>query len=130
MKLLLLLLSVLIPTAHAGLEDVGASNSGVANMWSVICSSLPFCGTGVDASNAPAFFSARIILIVQSLITAAAIIMIIWASVKISTAQGDDSKIEEGKKIVLYAVAGLIIAIVGGTFVTYMLNVVYQQLFV
>ena len=118
----------LIPTVEAAsLQNLGSSNPGVSSMWSSICSTLPFCG--LSAATLPGFIATRVIMIVQSIITSVAIIMIIWASVQLSTSQLDDSKIEEAKKIIMYALIGIVLSMIASTFLQYLMVTVFPQLF-
>ena len=122
------LFSALIPTAHAAqLQNIGSPNAGVAAMWGVICNVLPFCGLGV--ATAPQYFASKIIAIVQSLITVVAIMMILYASIQLSISQTDESKIETAKKIVTYALLGIVLSLIGGTFLQYLVITVFPQLF-
>jgi hypothetical protein len=127
MNLLLSLLSAFVPTAHAALGNIGSSNPAVANMWNTICNTLPFCSLG--AATAPFYFAGKIIAIIQSLVTSVAIIMIIYASIQLSSSQLDDSKKGQAKNIITYALIGVILSIVGGTFLRYLILVVFPQLF-
>ena len=128
MSFLFAVIGLLAPSAHAAsLQNLGATNPGVNSMWASICNTLPFCGLGAD--TLPGFISGRIIMIVQSLITSIAIIMIIYASIQLSTSQLDDGKIEEAKKIIMYALGGIILSLVAGTFLQYLLVTVFPTLF-
>ena len=127
MDFLLDLSLAFVPSAHAALQEVGSANAGVSAMWAAICQVMPFCG--LSAATAPGFFAGRVISIVQSLITVTAIIMIIYASIQLSTSQTDESKVGEAKKIIIYALAGIVLALVGGTLIRYLLTVVFPQLF-
>jgi hypothetical protein len=128
MHALSFLLSALVPAAHAAkLQTVGSANAGVTVMWGMICQVLPFCSLG--ASTAPAYFAGKVIAIVQSLITVIAILMIIYAAIQLSTSQVDESKVESAKKIVMYACIGLVLSLIGGTFLRYLITIVFPQLF-
>lgn len=122
------ILTVLIPTASAAaLQNAGSGNPAVAEMWIRICSVLPFCA--LDAATAPGYFSSRIILVVQSLIAPVAIIMILYASVLLSTTQVDEGRKDEAKRIILYACIGLVLAVISGALLQYLLVTVFPQLF-
>lgn len=125
--LLALLRLLLIPSAHAQLAGVGSSNPAVANMWSTICSTVPFCA--LSANSAPGYFAGKVILIVQSLITAVAIIMIIYASIQLSAVSVDESRKDEAKKIITYALAGIVLTLISGTLINYLLVEVFPDLF-
>jgi hypothetical protein len=116
-----------IPEAHAQLQNVGASNPAVANMWAAICDVVPFCG--LTKETAPAYFATKVIDIVESLITSVAIIMIIYASILLSTVSMDESRKDEAKKIIIYALAGIVLTLISGTLIDYMLTEVFPDLF-
>ncbi len=96
----------LIETAHA---QVG-SGPGVDEMWDTICSTLPYCDLGTDA---PAFFSQRIVNFVFPLIVGAAVCVIIYAGIKMVT--GGEEGYGEAKTIITYALGGLILSILTGS---------------
>lgn len=127
LRFLALLRLLLIPDAHAQLAGVGSSNPAVANMWATICSTVPFCA--LSAQTAPGYFAGKVILIVESLITAVAIIMIIYASILLSSVTMDESRKDEAKKIIIYALAGVILTLISGTLISYLLAEVFPTLF-
>lgn len=90
-----------IDVAHA---QVG-SGPGVDEMWSTICSTLPFCDLGTEA---PAYFSQKLVIFIFPLIVAAAVCVIIYAGIKMIT--GGEEGFTEAKTIITYAVVGIILA--------------------
>lgn len=117
----------LIPDAHAQLQQVGASNPAVANMWQTICSTIPFCS--LSKNSAPVYFTTKVIRIVESLITAVAIIMIIYASIQLSTMAVDEGRKDEAKKIIIHALAGIVLTLIAGTLINYLLVEVFPVIF-
>lgn len=95
-----------IETAHA---QVG-SGPGVDEMWGTICSSLPYCDLGTEA---PAFFSQRIVNFVFPLIVGAAVCGFIYAGIKMIT--GGEEGFGEAKTIIMYTLGGLVISILTGS---------------
>ena len=118
---LLSLLAAWIPRAHATvLEFAGLeSGNGIDQMWSRICSTLPFCNVG---PNAPEFFATKVSNIVFTLITALGIIMVIYGGIKLIIARGSDEGLGEAKTIVIYAIAGIILAQLARPIVNYTVN--------
>lgn len=96
------LLSLFIEHAHA---QVG-SGPGVDQMWQTICSTLPYCNVG---TSAPAFFSQRIVNFVFPLIVGVAVCVIIYAGIKMIT--GGEEGYGEAKTMIMYALAGIVLAI-------------------
>lgn len=102
----LIVLTIGIGVAHA---QVG-SGPGVDEMWSTICSTLPFCDLG---TGAPAYFSQKIVTFVFPLIVAAAVCVVIYAGIKMIT--GGEEGFTEAKTIITYAVIGIILAVLTGS---------------
>lgn len=96
------LLSLFVGTAHAAPSGAGA---GVSEMWSTICSTLPFCDL---STSAPAFFGQRVVSFLFPLIVAAAVCVIVYAGIKMIT--GGEEGYGEAKQIILYAVIGIVLA--------------------
>ncbi len=102
----LLFLFVGTAFAQGGLGE----GPGVSEMWSIICSTLPFCDIGTDA---PAFFAQRIVNFLFPLIVAAAVCAVIYAGIKMIT--GGEDGYGEAKTIIWYTGIGLILAILTST---------------
>lgn len=128
MSTFLRLLAALTSSAYAAeLQNRGSENDGVSQMWEMICSTLPFCSLG--ASTAPGFFAGRIIAVVQSLVTAVAVMMILYASILMSTSQIGEDRVSQAKRIILYACVGIVLTIVANAFLSYLILTVFPQLF-
>lgn len=100
------LLRIFVQKAHA---QVGAG-PGVDEMWETICSTLPYCDLG---TNAPAFFSQRIVNFVFPLIVGAAVCVVIYAGIKMIT--GGEEGYTEAKTIIMYGLVGIVLATLTGT---------------
>ena len=104
------MMGLFVPKAHALLSDVGASGAGVGDMWSTICSTFPasFCNMGLDT---PAYIASLVIDIVFLIIGAVAVLVIMFAGIKLIFSQGNEEAVGEAKKIILYAVSGVVLAL-------------------
>lgn len=109
-----------VDVAHA---QVG-SGPGVDEMWSTICSTLPFCELG---TGAPAYFSQKIVTFVFPLIVAAAVCVIIYAGIKMIT--GGEEGFTEAKTIIRYALVGIVLSIVTGSIFVFIGNFLLPLLF-
>lgn len=128
---LLFLFGRLIPVAHAVvLENAGSwtatgqPNPGVMMMWVRICSVLPFCSVGPAA---PAFFITKLIHFVFLAIGGVAVLVILYAGIKLVVSQGSDEALGEAKTILLYAVGGIVLSLLGNALMDYIANAVLNQ---
>ena len=120
------LIGLLIPQAHAVLlNQAGSQNQGVQTMWQQICMVMPFCNVG---PNAPRFFVGKVIHFALYAITAIAVCMIIYAGIKLVISQGSDEAFTDAKKIILYALAGIALAMLGQAIMVYISTVVLRQI--
>lgn len=125
MRLLLAILDWLVPTAHAVvLQTAGSSNPGVQSMWTTICQTMPFCGVGLLA---PGFFGAKLVRFILSIIGGTAVVVIIYGGIKMLLSQGSEEALTEARKIVMYAAAGLILALLANVVIFYVSSVVLPQ---
>lgn len=118
------IIDYLVPAAHAVVlnnagtwSPNGGFNQGVISMWTTICSTLPFCNVG---ANAPVFFLAKVIRFIFLAIGGVAVCVIIYAGITLVTSQGSDEVWTEAKKIISYALGGIVLAILGNAVVTYL----------
>ncbi len=100
-----------IQTAHAvTLEQAGFWQSeAIRGMWTQICGILPFCSIGADA---PRMIACKIARLVFNSITGIAICVVIFAGIKMMLAQGDEGGVSEAKKMIAYAVAGIVLSMI------------------
>lgn len=89
-------------------------------MWAALQTTFPHTGLGAAA---PIFFMGRVAQFVLTLIGGTAICSIVYAGIKISTAGGDSGKIGEAKTIIMYSLAGVILAILADGIVLYICSV-------
>lgn len=122
MKTFVVLIGFLFPAiAYAdGLAQVGA---GTANaVWAQVCTMLPYCGGGFDGVKVITTIVSNVIL---WMIGPAAVIIILYASIRLVTSGGNDETVRKSlKEIILYALLGLILAILADTIVKYVYNLI------
>ena len=119
MSLFLFLIGSFLPVAHATLSGAGQGGPGVSTMWSHICGILP-CVTGLGGgSTLIDALSNSVISFVFPLISIVAVIMVIYAGIRIIMSDGDESKVSEAKKIIMYAAAGVILSIMTTAIITF-----------
>ena len=121
------LIGLLVPKAHAILNSVGSGGSGVDAMWATICGTFPdaFCNLG---EGGIAYVAGIIIDFIFAIIAGAAVLVIIYAGLKLIFAAGSDEATGEAKKIIMYALIGLVLALLGETiklFVVYTVGVMW-----
>ncbi|OGJ56099.1 hypothetical protein A2706_02120 [Candidatus Peribacteria bacterium RIFCSPHIGHO2_01_FULL_51_35] len=122
MHALLSLIGSLISVAHAQvLQNVGTANPGVASMWATVCSTVPFCSVG---TGAPALLFLKISGFLLMMIGGVAVAALIYAGIKIILSRGQDEGMSEGKKIAMYALLGLVLAIIADALVLYVVQLV------
>lgn len=115
----------LIPEAEAVvLNQAGQQNPGVQSMWRTICQTLPFCNVGF---NAPGLFVAKLIAFIFSIFGGVAVLVIIYAGIKMLLSQGNDEALTDARKIILYAAVGIILALLANGIVYYLSTVVLNQ---
>jgi hypothetical protein len=101
------LVSFVLPAAQAkNIETLGVGAPGIAPMWQVIKATFPHTNVGAGGVT---FLALKIIDFILKSIGALAVIMIIYAGIRM-IAQGEEG-LTEGKKIIMYAVIGLIAAL-------------------
>ena len=112
---LLLLLSGFLPSvafADSTVGKVGSSGNGISAMWSQICSVLPCSVAGNDLLS---HLAGRIIAFVFPLVSGIAVIMVIYAGLRIIFSGGKDEAVTEAKKIILYAALGVIFSLLASS---------------
>lgn len=121
MMLRLLSLFGLLTPAVAIAQQGPGGGPGVQSMWATICSTLPFCNLG---TGAPAFFAQRALNLIFPLIAISAVVLIIYAGIKIIVANGSDDGVSSAKEILKYALGGLILSILATAIISFVMNVV------
>jgi hypothetical protein len=123
MKFLLFLIGQSITTAAAKpLESWGSSNPGVQQMWQRIR------GTLFTRSD-PVYSTVGIVInFVYPLIGAAAMLVIIYAGIRIITAQGKEDVISNAKSMIMYALIGVVLGVISSTVIAYFANFFFPSL--
>ena len=70
---------------------------------------------GFSGSGGAAEFAMRVIAIISEVIGAAAVIMIIYGGLKIAMSRGNDEGRTQGKNIIIAALVGVVLAMLGYT---------------
>jgi len=126
MMLIDVLLDWLVPAAHAvRIDTLGTSANGVALMWADIMSVLPFGGLATTATAPVEFFGAKVLRFISSLITVCAVLVIIYAGIRMIISRGEDEGYSAAKQLLLYAVMGLVFGMVAAVAINYAV-IVYQ----
>ncbi|TSC79342.1 MAG: hypothetical protein G01um101425_622 [Candidatus Peregrinibacteria bacterium Gr01-1014_25] len=117
MRVLLFLIGLLPSTALAvTLEKAGQENDFIGDMWSKIMGILPFSDVGADA---PRLFACKIAKFIFGSISGAAVCVIIYAGIQLIITEGDEGKVGEAKKMMLYAVGGLVLGMISWAIVPF-----------
>jgi hypothetical protein len=115
---LLLFLYWLVPSASAAaIDQLGQGAEGIAQMWAMMKSLFPFANAGTQF---PAIFLARVIEFVLTLIGGTAVCILIYAGIQLIT--GGEEKKAEAKKTAMYALAGVVLALLADAIVIYVRN--------
>lgn len=123
--MLSILISLLAPSAlAAGIEQIGSGAPGVDAMWSNIMTVFPFTSVGAGGVT---FVTLKFTAIILSMISAVAVLCIVYAGIKMITA-GSEEGFTEAKKIVMYTSAGLVAAMLADAVVMYVITILNQAL--
>lgn len=107
----------LVTRAHA--QDIwGTENPGVQGMWAQIRSSV-FDESDLAGGNLVESFTNAVIFFVFPLIGGAAVLLLIYAGIKMISGQGKDESFTEAKTIIFYALAGVVLAVLAATIIGY-----------
>ena len=82
---------------------------------------VPFCSVG---TGAPALLFLKISGFLLMMIGGVAVAALIYAGIKIILSRGQDEGMSEGKKIAMYALLGLVLAIIADALVLYVVQLV------
>lgn len=109
---------IFIPVAHAVvLEQRGRGAAGVNAMWQAICGVFGHtCGLGVGAVP---FFAQRVIDFVFPAVGTIAVMLVIYAGIRIIIARGQEDGLSEAKKIISHALVGVALAMLSGAIVAF-----------
>lgn len=122
MEFLAFLTGLVVPKAFAATVDqIGAAGAGVAQMWESIRAVFPHTGSAPDA---PWVLLDVVLAFVGSLLGGAAVASIIYGGIRLSTSGGDEGRMGEAKKIIAYALIGVILSVSAFSIIWYMTNVI------
>jgi hypothetical protein len=116
------LLGILLPgTASAeGLADIG--NGYAASTWAQACTILPYCGMG---ANGIVIITGIVINTILWLVGSAAVIVILYAAIRMITSAGNDETVRKAwKETILYAALGLIATVLADAIINYVFSLV------
>ncbi len=102
-----------------GLSDIGMGDTFSASfkgMWDDVCTILPYCKKG---DMGVAIVTGIIINTVLWLIGSAAVLIILYAAARIVASGGNDEMLSKGKKMIFYAVLGLLFAVLTSAIVNF-----------
>ena len=118
MKKLFLIVALFAGRAKAaGIEAVGGgSNPSINQMWNDATSMLPYRGLGGQGVQ---LVVGLIVNTVTWFIGVSAVIIILVAALYMVTGAGNEEKIGKGKKLILYAAVGLILAVLTNAIINY-----------
>jgi hypothetical protein len=119
MTLFSLIAGSLVPAAHASsIEQLGAEAPGISDMWGMLKSIFPHTDLGGRGVN---FILLAITDFILRTIGAVAVMAIIYGGIKMITS-GEEG-LGEAKKILQYAIGGLIAAICADAIVGFALTI-------
>ena len=106
----------------AGIRSIGG---GAADpIWAAACAMLPYCATpaGQQGIATAVGIVSNVILFT---IGPAAVLVILYASARIVTSGGNDETVRKAmKEIILYALLGLMLAILSSTIINFVYNLI------
>ncbi len=114
------LIGSFIPSAHAQtLANAGQGGPGVSTMWGHICSILPCVTSSGGGSTLIMALSNSVITFIFPVTIVVAVIMVVYAGIRIIMSDGAEDKVSEAKKIILYAALGVILSIMTSAIVAF-----------
>lgn len=129
MASLLSIIGFLVPTASAQtLQAAGQGGSGVADMWGLICSVLPCAVNGTGGVGLVPYFAGRVTFFVTSLIGIVAVVMVIYAGIRMIASQGNEDGMTQGKTILKYTAVGLLLYVLSALIVNFVVLFLSQAL--
>ena len=115
-----LLASLVFPKALAdNIKTLGSGAPGIDQMWAIVKNTFPHNEQG---SNGVPFLALMVAQFILNIIGALAVLMIIYGGIKMIFT-GEEG-LNEAKKILLYAVLGLIAALCAQAAVTFAMQVI------
>ena len=106
------------------LRTLMGGGPGVMGMFQTICNNA-FCVIGANSGVTSVFAVVRaIIVFISSIIGGTAVAVLVYAGIKISMSQGNAEGLNEGKKIAMWALLGVAIAIVAPAVINWVAGVI------
>lgn len=113
----------LTPHAFAtNLEKIGATGPGVSGMWQSICSVM-LCNGGKTTA---VVFAGIIVKFLVDLIGGVAAAVVLYGAIRMIMSQGKDEAFAEGRKIIIYALLGVALAMISDLVIQYAISVLQQ----
>ncbi|MBI3816251.1 hypothetical protein HY285_01750 [Candidatus Peregrinibacteria bacterium] len=127
--LLSAILRLIATAAHATSLDqlgcgTGGSDPSVCRMWQILRGTFPAIPEGGGGFESVLYLFSQVATFILHLIGGAAIAVLIYAGIKLTTSAGEPSRLEDAKKIALHAIVGLILALLADVIVLYACNVI------
>lgn len=120
MHFLSILIGFLLPVAHAQ-SEFAADGPGMSQMWSMICSTLPFCDVG---TKAPQLIADRGMALVLPLVVGIAVCAGIYAGIQMMMGQGNSDGLSKAKTTLYYAIAGMVLMLIASSIFKFAVQVV------
>ena len=121
-RIILTIVGLLLPrSAHCySAESLGTGADGITDMWNMAADFLPWRNAGgnaiVNIYGSGSSYGIIIVSIINGvlwLIGGAAVILIMWGGIQMIISGLNEEELNKGKKTLLYAIAGLILALLG-----------------
>ena len=129
MSSLLTIIGLLIQKAYASnLDRWGQEGSGVSDMWAAIRAAL-HSDEDLSSANVLVAIAQSVAAFVMSIIGGVAVLIILYAALRVITGQGKEESISEAKTIVFYALGGIVLALLAGAVVMYLGTIFFPTLF-
>lgn len=112
----------LIPVAHANtptLTTWGATNAGVSAMWGIISGSIY---TNIPADDVVTAVTSGIVNFIFTFIAGAAVLLIMYAGIRMIASRGKEDEFSQGKTIITYALIGLVLSLLARAVVAFLVT--------
>lgn len=94
---------------HVSAQGFASEGPGVSDMWSAICSTLPFCGVGV---RVPQLVADRGMALILPLVVGVAVCSALYAGIQLMMSQGNSDGLSKAKTTLYYAIAGMVLMLI------------------
>ena len=122
MSALFILIGLTVSRAYAtSIEQLGSGSPGIDQMWGQLKSIFPHTDLG---SGGLAFLLLLLTNLILRFIGGAAVLMIVYGGIRMTMTVLDENAHSEAKKVVMFAVIGLILTIGADAIVLYVMSLV------